>query len=273
MKSTKILPSERRQQILRLLATSGSVSVNELSEITGASLATIHRDLEQLSATGRLVRVHGGATSPDDDPPATSERRRNLSQKREIARVAAQSVEPGHVVFLEASSTVARLTEFLPKSKIIVVTNDPEIALDLAQNSSNEVIVLGGTLRSQTRSIVGQMTVALLRDIRVDIAFIGVSAISESGLTSVNLIEAETKRAILRSASRAIGLATQDKLGRSSLTPIGSLDELAMLVTDAPKTDTRVRSLIDAGLEVVSVNVPQKRKVRGDRERRSSASR
>jgi DeoR/GlpR family transcriptional regulator of sugar metabolism len=255
MTTTNVLPSERRQQILRILAENGSASVNELSEVTGASLATIHRDLEQLAEAGRLVRVHGGATTVDDDPPATSERRRNIPQKRAIARVAAQWVEPGHVVFLEASSTVARLTEFLPKSEIVVVTNDPEIALDLAQNTVNEVIILGGTLRSQTRSIVGQMTVALLRDIQVDIAFIGVSAISvQGGLTSVNLLEAETKRAILQSASRAIGLATRDKLGRNSLTPIGTLDQLATLVTDAPKSDPHVAALLDTGLEVISVN-------------------
>lgn len=253
MTSSNVLPSERRQQILRILSESGSVSVNELSEITGASLATIHRDLEQLSEAGRLVRVHGGATIADDDPPATSERRRNIPQKRAIARVAAQWVEPGHVVFLEASSTVARLTEFLPRSEIVIVTNDPEIALDLAQNTINEVVILGGTLRSQTRSIVGQMTVALLREIQVDVAFIGVSAISVHGLTSVNLLEAETKRAILQSASRAIGLATRDKLGRNSLTTIGTLDQLTTLVTDAPKTDAQVKALIDAGLDVVTV--------------------
>lgn len=253
MSAAHVLPSERRQMILRVLSESGSVSVNELSQITGASLATIHRDLEQLSDAGRLVRVHGGATIADDDPPATSERRRNIPQKRAIARVAAQWVEPGHVVFLEASSTVARLTEFLPKSEIVIVTNDPEIALDLAQNTVNEVIVLGGTLRSQTRSIVGQMTVALLREIKVDLAFIGVSAISVDGLTSVNLLEAETKRAILHSASRAIGLATRDKLGRNSLTAIGTIDQLATLVTDAPRSDAHVKALISAGLDVVSV--------------------
>lgn len=265
MTTGNALPSERRQQILRILAETGSVSVNELSQATGASLATIHRDLEQLSEAGRLVRVHGGATTADDDPPATSERRRNIPQKRAIARVAAQWVEPGHVVFLEASSTVAQLTQFLPKSEIVAVTNDPEIALDLAQNTVNEVIILGGTLRSQTRSIVGQMTVALLREIQVDIAFIGVSAISVHGLTSVNLLEAETKRAILQSTSRAIGLATRDKLGRNSLTQIGTIDQLATLVTVAPKTDPHVAALIDAGLEVVTVNA--------ERGPRSSASR
>jgi DeoR/GlpR family transcriptional regulator of sugar metabolism len=253
MTSSNVLPTERRQTILRVLAESGSVSVSELSEMTGASLATIHRDLEHLSQAGRLVRVHGGATTADDDPPATSERRRNIPQKRAIARVAAQWIEPDQVVFLEASSTVARMTEFLPRSEVVVVTNDPEIALDVAQNTVNEVIILGGTLRSQTRSIVGQMTVGLLRDIKVDLAFIGVSAISIDGLTSVNLIEAETKRAILESASRAIGLATRNKLGRNSLTPIGSIDQLAALVTDAPRTDPHVAALLETGLEVISV--------------------
>ena len=258
MPTTNVLPSERRQWILRLVAESGSVSVSELSRITGASLATIHRDLEQLAGTGRLLRVHGGATTVDDDPPATSERRRNIPQKRAIARVAAEWVEPGDVVFLEASSTIAQLTEFLPQSELVVVTNDPEIALDLAQNTGNEVVILGGTLRSQTRSIVGEMTVALLSEIKVDIAFIGVSAISVDGLTSVNLLEAETKRAILGAASRTIGLATSDKLGRNSLTTIGSLDRLGRLVTDAPRNDPNVEALVAAGLDVVSVSATRR---------------
>lgn len=253
VESNRALPTERRRQILHHLADAGTATVAELSALTGASLATIHRDLDKLSAAGRLVRVHGGATTVEDDPPATTESLRNVSQKRAIAQEAAKFVGPGDLILMEASSTVAMMAEFLPREGVIIVTNDPSIGLDLCQHTGNEIVILGGTLRSQTRAIVGEVTVSSLKDVKVDIAFIGISAISRSGLSSVNPIEAETKRAILLSTDRAIGLATEDKLGRNSLTPVGQLDQLDKLITDALVTDARVRSLMDAGLDVVSV--------------------
>lgn len=63
-----MLPAERRQYILEQLAQQGAVRVAELAQALDVSEMTIHRDLDQLAAQGRLRKVRGGAV-----PPAGSE--------------------------------------------------------------------------------------------------------------------------------------------------------------------------------------------------------
>lgn len=65
------LPTERRQQILSLLEEQGTVSIGDLSRAFGVSEMTVHRDLDQLAASGHLRKVRGGAVPAA--VPATKE--------------------------------------------------------------------------------------------------------------------------------------------------------------------------------------------------------
>ena len=53
--------SRRSEEILQLVNSKGSISIQELSEKTYASRSTIRRDLEKLEQQGLLRRHHGGA--------------------------------------------------------------------------------------------------------------------------------------------------------------------------------------------------------------------
>src|SRR5688572_29317137 len=59
--STGRNPIARRRALRRELTVRGSVSVAELSQVLGASAATVRRDLEALSREGVLERSYGGA--------------------------------------------------------------------------------------------------------------------------------------------------------------------------------------------------------------------
>ena len=56
-----MLTEERYNKIIAVLSTNSSVSVAELTELTGASESTIRRDLLTLAKMGKLKKVHGGA--------------------------------------------------------------------------------------------------------------------------------------------------------------------------------------------------------------------
>ena len=58
-----MLPSQRRQAVLRRLTAHGEVGFTELAEEFGVSEMTIRRDLETLEAEGLARRVRGGAIS------------------------------------------------------------------------------------------------------------------------------------------------------------------------------------------------------------------
>lgn len=65
-----VLPAVRHRQILALLAQREFVTLTEVQEATGTSVATAHRDLSVLAAAGALTRIRGGATRAAP-PPAT----------------------------------------------------------------------------------------------------------------------------------------------------------------------------------------------------------
>ena len=58
-----MLTEERWSAILELVEKEKAISVTELEKELGVSASTIRRDLTQLHMMGKLLKVHGGATS------------------------------------------------------------------------------------------------------------------------------------------------------------------------------------------------------------------
>ncbi|MDI7636520.1 DeoR family transcriptional regulator, partial [Cronobacter sakazakii] len=85
-----MLTSQRKKLILEKLAAEGQVQSRALSEWFNVSEDTIRRDLRELSAEGRLQRVHGGAL-PASAAVVDYAGRSQLSidSKRAVARRAA----------------------------------------------------------------------------------------------------------------------------------------------------------------------------------------
>ena len=103
-----MLLEKRLEQILKLVEQNGSVSVQELTELLGASESTIRRDLTLLSEEGRVNKVHGGATAInfyyDKDEDVESRKNLNKEEKIEIAKYAA-SLIPVSYTHLRAHET------------------------------------------------------------------------------------------------------------------------------------------------------------------------
>ena len=85
------MDNQRHVQILKELDKKGSVSVNDLCLLTGASESSIRRDLVELDRKGFLKRVHGGAiliskTTSTNEDPLTKRQQLHLEEKRKIAK-------------------------------------------------------------------------------------------------------------------------------------------------------------------------------------------
>jgi DeoR/GlpR family transcriptional regulator of sugar metabolism len=80
---------------------------------------------------------------------------------------------------------------------------------------------------------VGPVAVAALRTLNVDWLFLGVHGFEErAGLTTPNLVEAETNRALIECARRVVVTADSTKWGVVGLSSIARLNEVHYLVTD-----------------------------------------
>ena len=100
-----MLAEERQRVILRVLEEKRAATVAVLCRETGASEATIRRDLNELDRQGKLNKVHGGAVLPvsefeSQEPDVLTKSTLHTEQKDRIARYAAAQVNDQDFVCL-----------------------------------------------------------------------------------------------------------------------------------------------------------------------------
>lgn len=254
--------SERRRHITEALAASGRVTVAELAVGMDVSAETIRRDLSHLEAEGHLERTHGGAVPavPGGRVELTLAARRaeNVAAKSAIGRAALRLLPAaGGSVLLDAGSTTACLAEALGESRpdgpeLAVLTNSVPLADGLHRSGAPGLHLLGGAVRGLTGACVGAPVLRALDAIRVDVAFLGTNGLhAERGLTTQDPDEAAVKAAMCRAARRVAVLADSSKFGHEFLVSFAGLDQLDVLVTDAPPTGLLAAALDDRGIEVL----------------------
>ncbi|MCX8063124.1 MAG: DeoR/GlpR family DNA-binding transcription regulator [Anaerolineales bacterium] len=248
----------RRQLIVDILRSNPGIKVVELAQSLGVSEGTIRNDLNALAQEGRIKRVRGGAVlNVEDHSPLNSSfwkrHEKNAVAKTAIARQAAAMVMDGDSILLDASSTVYYLArEILNRERLRVVTNGIEVAQVLARNPSNTVVLIGGIVDSNASSVTGLLSEQIIRELRVQKAFVSCSGFSlERGMTEVHIEEAQLKRKAVQAAQEIIALVDSSKIGKEDLTSFARPDQIAYLFTDAGIASEWVERIQQAGIKLV----------------------
>lgn len=231
---------ERRQRILALLREKSGVKVTELAALLEVSEGTIRNDLTALEEADQLRRVRGGAVSKESlaEPASTTlpdRARVNAPAKQRMARWAADMVQNGDSILLDASTTVFHMVSFLQDHQnLTIFTNGLETARALAKNPANTTILLGGVVRQDGTSVTGHLGEKILKDLHINTAFVSCSGFSvEAGLTQFDLQEAQLKSHMIQYANQVVALIDSSKFGQASLTPFATVDQLSHIVTDS----------------------------------------
>jgi DeoR family fructose operon transcriptional repressor len=238
---------QRRQKIMEILKAEQFVRVSHLERVLNASQASVRRDLRALEEAGLLKRTHGGASSNQAsgfELTLVQKEDRFKAEKAAIAKVAVGLIADGETVMLDAGSTTLQIArELKQRRNIKVVTNAVNVAWELSE-SEVEVTVTGGTLRRNTLALVGPLAGNALTGLHVDKLFLATNGMDlKQGLTSPNLIEAQTKKAMLDSAREVILVADHSKLGRIAFTQVCRLDRVHCVITDAGAPQDFIQAL------------------------------
>lgn len=231
-----MLAEQRMESILSELARQRAVSVSHLCQVTGASEATIRRDLNVLARQGKLNKVHGGATLVDEEFHSEeldmeTKRRLHAGEKERIARYAAKLIEDDDVVYLDAGSTVLQIAEYVQAARALFVTNSIECACRLTRRGLR-TYVLGGALKAGTVAIVGAEAQESLKRYHFTKAFLGTNGIAISqGFTTPDPEEAAVKALAASRAKSVYVLADSSKFGTITAAAMFPLDE-AYIITD-----------------------------------------
>ncbi len=257
-----VLAQMRQARILEEVHRSGGVRVSNLTDLLGVSDMTIRRDLDVMARKGLLSKVHGGATAVETasaiEPGFEAKSVRETAEKQAIAARAASLVRPGMAVAITAGTTTWTLAAHLATiPSLTVVTNSLKVAEVLyAQGRGDLTVVLTGGIRTPSDGLVGPIAVHAIRSLHVDLAIMGVHGIDErAGLTTPNLLEAETNRAFVESARRLVVIADNTKWGVVGLSQIAPLEAVSTLVTDDRLDPSAVKVLRERVGEVICVSI------------------
>jgi len=246
---------ERRQSLLDILRKQPGLRVPELAQALNISEGTVRNDLNALEEEGRLKRVHGGAILNDQDQfqniSFVRRYKQSVAAKLAIAREAALLVMNGDSILLDASSTCYYFArELSERQELRVVTNGFEVARELAQNTSNTVILIGGVVNNNSSSVTGLLSERIIEELNIQKAFLSCSGFSlERGMTEILLAEAQIKRKVIESSQQLFALVDSTKFGKEDLTSFASPKKIARLFTDNQLSSEWAARLKQAGVE------------------------
>lgn len=240
-------PERRREQILGYLAAHDRAAVGELSQALGVSEVTIRKDLDLLESQGLLLRVHGGAMASGRgrlELHFATREQEHLEEKRRIAQAAARLIRSGQRIFLDASTTALQVARLLKdREDLTVVTNGLYTALELNFSAGITTLVVGGTMRHRSSSLVGSLSADLLQRLRIDIGFFGARGVTADGLMEDDLDEAQLKQRLVQVSALAVGIVDASKFGTTAFSVFALPHEIDRIITDAAAPAAIVEAL------------------------------
>ena len=247
-----MLPAQRREQILRTVRT-GPAHVGDLATAFGVSEMTVRRDLHELERDGKLTRVHGGAMRTVAEPAFAEIVIERLEHKSRIGALAADLVTDGQTIMLDIGTTTLQLARHLRGRELTVITSNLAAYEELLPEPSIELVLLGGIVRRNYRSLVGVLAEDALRQLRADVAFLGASGIDGDDLSIVDttMVEVPIKRAMMAAAARTVLLVDSAKFGMRGVVKVCDATEVDALVTDDEVPPAAGEALTGAGVEVL----------------------
>jgi len=239
---------------MTILREQPGIRVPEVAELLEVSEGTIRNDLNSLAGSGQVTRVRGGGVLLDEQqsrsPIFSTRLMTHRIAKQAIARQAAALVQDNDSMLLDSSTTSYYLACCIKgRRELTVITNGIETARELAKNSSNTVILLGGVLRVDGTAINVPLAEQILTEYHLKTAFLSCSGFTlAGGFTEVDIYEAQMKRKFIASSGSLIALIDSSKFGRADLTSFATLDQITRLFTDTGLAPSWVKKLEQAGV-------------------------
>ena len=232
----------RRSAILQLVRESSSVNVSELSQRFGVSEVTIRKDLRILKERKLLVRVHGGAIMSARATGDESEERNfgfkkllNAKEKEAIGRAAAAHIKEGDTILIDSGTTALEVAKNLHGFEdLTIITNSVSAMMEAVKYKRFRVILLGGTVRGSSNSIVGPLAESNLKLFYCDKLFLGVDSFSvEAGLSTPSVEEASTNQVMISRAREVIAVFDSSKVNKRAFAFIAAPEEIHTVITDS----------------------------------------
>jgi len=229
---------KRFEEIKRLLAERKELSIEDIMQAVNVSRDTARRDIVALAERGVGRRTRGGLIAPTfgQSIPSYSERLNLFSaEKTQMAQLALSLIHPGGVYFIDDSTTLLKLSQNI-NAEVTIYTHSLDNAIALSVQPAITLRMLGGKLNQHARFFFEPETLHTLSRIAFDAAFIGATAIDQSGVYFGYEADAQIKQAAVSAARQAVVVSETQKFKLNAPYQGLKLNEINTFVTDRALT-------------------------------------
>jgi DeoR/GlpR family transcriptional regulator of sugar metabolism len=249
-----MLKIERQAFIVRQVNLHNKVLLADLSEQIQVSDDTIRRDLQELSEAGKIIKVHGGALSPSfHNGHFASKEVYAFTQKKIIARKAVSLIKNGMFILTGGGTTVIEMARALPQDlQATFISGSIPALFEYANHPDIEVIAIGDKVSKNSKITVGSEAIFKIRELKVDLCFLGINAINlTTGVSDNDWDIVQVKKAMVDSAQRLVCLTISEKINSRQPIQICDIKKIDTLITELPPDDPVLQPYVRAGITVI----------------------
>jgi DeoR family deoxyribose operon repressor len=226
------------QRVARLLTRvqgGGLLALSEAAGLFDVSEMTIRRDIA--SCNGRLAVLGGHviAVAEAEHPYALDqEQDSHLADKMAACGHALALIEPDDTIFIDSGTTTCHLASRLPPDRnLTVVCFAMNVAAILARMPTIRWILTGGLYQNATASFSGPHGPAMLKDIRINKAFVSAGGVHPKlGVSCANFSEVGMKRAVIDNAAESYLVIDGSKLNKVKPAYFARCSDFAAIISE-----------------------------------------
>lgn len=264
--------AERHRIILSAVEGRPVATVADLVTLTGASEATVRRDIATLHVQKRLRRVRGGAESVApaqfhaiNARPFAVEEGIRLAEKRAIARAAVDLCADGDAIIVNGGTTTFQMVHPLTARRCQVFTNSFPIAEHLLKHSRNTVLLPAGAIYREQNIILSPFDQDGSSHFYARRMFMGCRGLGPLGLMEGDPLLVQAEQKLIGQADELVVLCDSSKFAARSSLLLCPLKRIHTVITDDGITDRDAAMLqaADVRLVVASAGAAERDTERG----------
>ncbi len=245
---------ERLIEIEARVKNHGKITIDEICQSYDISYDSARRDLVKLADRPGILRIRGGAIL-DEKRVSLSFQQKEIEStvKQNLAAYGASLINEQDIVFLDAGTTCAVIARHLdvPSS---VISNSLECLYELSGKRHIKKRVLGGSFDDFSHAILGETTTEQIKKYQANKAFIGVSALSDAGITTDLESDANLKKAMASQSTQVICVTESSKFNTQLMYQSCLWSDIDFVITDKRPPENIIRQLEIYDVELLMVD-------------------
>ena len=179
-----------------------------------------------------------------ESTPVSFRQGRQTGEKLKMAKLAVRLINEGDLIFLDSSSTVLHIADFINGMKDITVVTNGLIAAKKFSDAGAKVFSTGGRLLAESSALVGHTAERAFSEFNADVMFFSAAAFSTTAeISDWSEDERNMRVTMAKTAKTKVFLCDSSKFDKQSAFRFGNVSEVDYIVTDQPVSEELSRKM------------------------------